>query len=161
IEVKELKDPGKVELTQPPQVSPFDKLRRDDIPPDRRELTKLDDGTVPDSIVAILGDGRFNNWTAIELATFGSQAKVRATWGDDLRAQLSEFPSGKLLKRWHALALAASGDGKFLAYVAPDAKIILWDRAEAKVIRTIPIALPSNAENLQRLALDRTGATVA
>ncbi len=158
IEIKDLKEPGKVELTPPPQ-SPFDKLRPEHIPPAQRELTKLDDGTFPEGIVAVLGDGRFNHWAGIGFARFVSEGKTLATWGADLRAQLWEYPSGKLLKRWHALALAASGDGKRLAYYDPDGKIQLWDIAESKVVRTIPFTLPKDL--LPQLLLDRAGDTVA
>jgi WD40 repeat protein/serine/threonine protein kinase len=146
---------------QPAKDNPFDRLRREDITPAQRELATLEDGTFPDSIVAILGDARFNHNSKLDVASFDTEGKVLATWGQDLRAQLWEYPSGKLLRRWQALALAGSGDGKRLAYYSFDGKVHLWDRAAARLLDTPPITLAANPDQRPRLALDRTGATVA
>jgi formylglycine-generating enzyme required for sulfatase activity/WD40 repeat protein len=154
--------------------SPFDRLRADDIPPDKRTLaTLLDhsgtgqvDGELPTGLVAVRGDGTFSHWAKIRVAVFGPDGNTVASWGDDNVVQLWAFPSGKLLRRWGALGLAGSGDGKILAIPGPKGRVMLWDLARDGLLRTLiikgKITVSEGKVALgQALALDRIGSTLA
>jgi WD40 repeat protein len=140
---------------------PFDRLRAEDIPADKRAMAEQGDGKLPTGLVAVLGDGRFAHWAKIRTALFGADCKVVASWGGDETAQIWAYPSGKLLRRWHASGLAGSSDGRRLAILLPKKdQILLWDLASDRQLGLVTAQKDVGGFN-RTLYLDRTGDILA
>ncbi|MDC0175465.1 protein kinase [Planctomycetaceae bacterium] len=117
---------------------PVDALKREQIPADRLASSgTLMSQRLPESVVAMLGDGRLKHWTPVLCVSVSPDGRYVAS-GDWSELRLHEIETGRLLRSFPHVARVASVDFNFdgtrMVTVDYNRNIRIWDpRTGAKL----------------------------
>ncbi len=117
---------------------PIDALKREQIPADRLASSgTLMAQRLPKSVVAILGDGRLNHWTAVLCVAVSPDGRYVAS-GDWSELRLHEIETGRFLRSFPHVSRVASvdfnSDGTRMVTVDYSRNGTIWDPRTGEIL---------------------------
>jgi WD40 repeat protein len=120
--------------------SPFDQLKREDIPAAELAAAALDGdaANAPRELVAVLGDSRLKHWTEPHLVAFSADGSRIVSLANDDRGRIWDAQTGQQISSFLAYRSfwAVADGGSRVAYGYRDKSATILDSTTGKVIAT-------------------------